>query len=57
LTGTYDFTFEYTYEIPGAEARNTQPSGSPDLFHALEDQLGLGGEEAVVPCGGGRLDR
>ena len=34
LTGTYDFTFEYTYADPGAEARNTPPSGLPDLFHA-----------------------
>jgi uncharacterized protein (TIGR03435 family) len=40
LTGKYDFTLEYTFQLPGSTAA-IQPSATPDVFHAFEQQLGL----------------
>jgi uncharacterized protein (TIGR03435 family) len=40
LTGEYDFTFEYTRPLPGASA-NADPPAAPDLFDAIQRQLGL----------------
>jgi uncharacterized protein (TIGR03435 family) len=39
LTGTYDFAFEYAYDLPGASPAADAPA-APDLYHALQ-QLGL----------------
>jgi uncharacterized protein (TIGR03435 family) len=42
LTGKYDFFLEYTYEFhTAAAAAGPQPGVYPDIFHALEQQLGL----------------
>ena len=41
LTGKYDFFLEYTYEFHAATAAAPQPGVYPDIFHALEQQLGL----------------
>jgi uncharacterized protein (TIGR03435 family) len=41
LSGTYDFTFEYSYPLPGAVHDVAEPSAIPDLFTALQQQLGL----------------
>jgi len=38
LNGKYDFTLEYT---PAARATNTDETGKPSVFTALEEQLGL----------------
>ena len=42
LTGKYDFTLEYTGESQGATFDSpSQPPLAPDLFTALQQQLGL----------------
>jgi uncharacterized protein (TIGR03435 family) len=42
LTGKYDFTLEYIEGGPNALVEGTvDPSVAPDLFTALEQQLGL----------------
>jgi uncharacterized protein (TIGR03435 family) len=42
LTGKYDFTFEYTRALPNSRPNGaTDPPLVPDLFTALERQLGL----------------
>ncbi|HSU65549.1 MAG TPA: TIGR03435 family protein [Tepidisphaeraceae bacterium] len=42
LTDPYDFTLEFSTELPGnASAIGGQPPGAPDLNTALRDQLGL----------------
>ena len=41
LTANYSFTFEYTYAPPLASPAAAQPSLTPDIFRALEQQLGL----------------
>jgi len=41
LTGTYDFTFEYTREPRGVRPVDASPPVAPDLFQALQQQLGL----------------
>jgi uncharacterized protein (TIGR03435 family) len=41
LTGKYDFLFEYTYLPLGSSPANAQPTGVPDVFDALQQQLGL----------------
>jgi uncharacterized protein (TIGR03435 family) len=41
LTGKYDFTIDYTYEIPGRPADGASPSGVPSVYHAFEQELGL----------------
>jgi uncharacterized protein (TIGR03435 family) len=40
LAGKYDFLLEYSYDPLGATAAN-RPDPGADLFHALEQQLGL----------------
>jgi uncharacterized protein (TIGR03435 family) len=42
LTGRYDFTLEYSYPLTNASPDNPAlPSALPDLFTALQQQLGL----------------
>ena len=42
LTGKYDFTLEFTRDLPNAEPDSrTEPAGAPDLFSAIQQQLGL----------------
>jgi uncharacterized protein (TIGR03435 family) len=42
LTGLYDFTLEYSYPLSNASPDNpSQPSALPDLFTAIQQQLGL----------------
>jgi uncharacterized protein (TIGR03435 family) len=41
LTGKYDFTFEYTREPVGVTPGDAPAPAVPDLFHALQQQLGL----------------
>ena len=41
LTAKYDFLLEYTYAIHTATAEAPQPGAAPDIFQALEKQLGL----------------
>jgi uncharacterized protein (TIGR03435 family) len=41
LTGTYDFTLEYTREPRGVTPVDAPPPAAPDLFQALQQQLGL----------------
>jgi uncharacterized protein (TIGR03435 family) len=40
LTGTYDFTLEYTMDLPGSAPAADAPT-APTLFGALQQQLGL----------------
>ena len=40
--GRYDFTLEYTDNIPGGTTGGpAQPAAIPDIFTALQQQLGL----------------
>jgi uncharacterized protein (TIGR03435 family) len=50
LSSKYNFTFEFSEEIPGAggDARSNSPD-VPDLFTALQTQLGLRLERRKVP--------
>jgi uncharacterized protein (TIGR03435 family) len=50
LSGRYNFTFEFSEEVPGAggDARNNSPD-VPGLFTALQTQLGLRLERRKVP--------
>ena len=41
LTGKYDFTLEYAQTMQTAAAANADPPPLPDIFRALQDQLGL----------------
>ena len=42
LTGLYDYTLEYSYPLRAAAPDNpAEPSALPDLFSALQQQLGL----------------
>jgi len=41
LTGKYDFTLEYARELPNATADPSPDCTAPDLFTALQRQLGL----------------
>lgn len=46
LTGGYDFTLDYSFGPPSLDGA---PDGSPSLFTALEEQLGLKLEPAQAP--------
>ena len=42
LTAKYDFTLEYTTQLPNTTADlSAEPPVAPDLFAAIEKQLGL----------------
>jgi uncharacterized protein (TIGR03435 family) len=41
LTGVYDFTLEYALDTPAARLDDMGPPPLPDIFLALEEQLGL----------------
>jgi uncharacterized protein (TIGR03435 family) len=45
LTGRYDFSLRYTYN----EMRNTDPDAPPEIFTAIQEQLGLKLEPMKAP--------
>ena len=47
LNGKYSFTLEYSQELPGAESG--APPSAPEIFTALQEQLGLQLKKTVSP--------